>query len=265
MQTVNGQKVVSKAISGVPLPIIDPKAAYAGMPVGERSGGMVVASGGAVRYAITNLSTPLPASSLDSAKTRRLRLRASVERWVVDGIDVIQLREKALDTGEVFELAAEAVELLRRHLGPYRPRLLVNGRPDIAAAAGADGVHLTSRAGELTPAQARTVFRQAGLPQCLVSISCHTAEEVAMARDRHADLILFGPVFGKIVAGRTVAEGVGLEALAAACRLAHPVPVLALGGIAAATVPLCLTHGAAGVAAIRLFAGTADPHEKMEG
>ncbi len=215
---------------------------------------MVVAGTGTVRYAITNLSTPLPATSLDSADARRLQLRSSLQRWVVDGIDFIQLREKSLAASEVCQLAADAMSLLRDHPRADRPRLLVNGRTDIAAAAGADGVHLTSRAGELTPAQARQVFAVAGLPRCVVSVSCHTSAEVILARERGADLILFGPVFGKMVEGRTVTEGVGLEALAAACGLAQPVPVLALGGLTGETIPACLAHGAAGVAAIRLFA-----------
>ena len=136
---------------------------------------------------------------------------------------------------------------------PPRPRLLLNGRPDIAAAAHADGVHLTARPGELTPGQVRHIFRTAGAPRCTISVSCRTLEQVERARTNGADFILFSPVFEKVLEGRQVAKGTGLHLLRAACRLAHPVPVLALGGVTPQNTPDCLAAGAAGIAAIRLF------------
>ena len=63
------------------------------------------------------------------------------------------------------------------------PKLLINSRADVAVAAGADGVHLTSAPGSLTPAQVRQLYAAAGLPEPVVSVSCHTLAEVA-ARPR---------------------------------------------------------------------------------
>ena len=143
-----------------------------------------------------------------------------------------------------------------------RPRLLLNSRADIAAAAHADGVHLTSRVGELTSAQVRAVFRSAELPHCLVSKSCHTAQEVLTARQDDADIILFSPVFGKVVDGEEVRQATGLAGLREACATAAPLPVLALGSVTSSNIAACLDAGAAGVAGIRLFdraAQDADP------
>ncbi len=213
-----------------------------------------------LRYAITDLAGALPGSSPAAVAARRWRWRENLARWSAEGVGFVQLREKSLAVGEVFSLAHSAGELLGA-LPPLacRPRLLINGRPDLAAAAKASGVHLTATPGELTPAQAREVFRVAGLPRCLISVSCHAPAEVSAARAGEADLILFGPVFGKQIAGTPVAPAVGLDALDEACRLAGPVSVLALGGVSAATAAACVRAGAAGVAGIRIFGGTERP------
>ncbi len=218
---------------------------------------MVVDTGQGLRCAITNLA----AFPLDCGAERRLRLERQVRQWAVDGVDIVQLREKGMETGELLSLAEAAMGVLREvsdGLGvpksARRTRLLVNARADVAAAARADGVHLTSRPGELVPGQVRQVFAAAGLSGCLVSVSCHTGDEVVRAHKDGADFLLFGPVFEKQVGNERIAAGVGTVALREACRLAGATPVLALGGITAENAPACMKAGAAGIAGIRLFA-----------
>jgi thiamine-phosphate pyrophosphorylase len=164
-------------------------------------------------------------------------------------------------------LAALARKLLAAlATGDPAPELLVNSRADVAIAVAAAGVHLTAAPGELTPAQVRQLYAAAGLPEPIVSVSCHTLAEVARARDSAASLILFGPVFEKVTFEKAVsagepiatgsgplATGAGLHLLRAACAAAASIPVLALGGITQANTAACLAAGAAGIAAIRLF------------
>ena len=160
--------------------------------------------------------------------------------------DYVQLRAKDVDGGELLARAERLVA--------DGATLLVNGRADVAVAAGAAGVHLTARREELTVAQVRAVFAAAGRPTPVVSVSCHTLEEVVRAREAGADLILFGPVFEKRMDGEVVVVGVGLERLREACEVAGRVKVLALGGVTEENAAECLEAGAAGVAGIRLFA-----------
>lgn len=175
--------------------------------------------------------------------------RENVLRWARDGVDFVQLRDKSSTAGA---LAAGARELLRLLAGSTT-RLLINGRADVAVAAGAAGVHLTSSPGELTVAQVRQLFASAGRGAAVVSASCHRLDEVEQARRDGADFVLFGPVFEKRVEGRLVSDGTGLEMLRAAIRTAGTMPVLALGGVDSDNAALCLAAGAAGIAGIRLF------------
>jgi thiamine-phosphate pyrophosphorylase len=171
-------------------------------------------------------------------------------RWVREGVQFVQLREKQLAAGELVKLAT-ALRAALHEAG--KTKLLVNGRADVAVVAGADGVHLTSQTGELTVEQVREVFRAAGAGRPVISVSCHTLDEVRRSVGEEVDLILFGPVFEKRVEGEMVGEGLGLDALQEACAAAEGTPVLALGGVTWPRSELCIEAGAAGVAGIRLF------------
>jgi thiamine-phosphate pyrophosphorylase len=245
-----------------------------------------------LRYAITDRRR-FGGSEAERAES----LVAQAARLAARGdIDFLQLREKDLPPAALAALARNILETLRAHMpdraspgGPFiprasrdewggvarRPRLLINSRADVALAVRADGVHLTSAPGELTPAQVRALYASAGEPPPIVSLSCHTVVEVVAARGSHSDaglcfaldpatapdLILFGPVFEKRIADHSapkssdqlISSGSGLELLRQACAAASPVPVLALGGITEENTSACLAAGAAGIAAIRMF------------
>jgi thiamine-phosphate pyrophosphorylase len=174
-------------------------------------------------------------------------------RWALSGVDFIQLREKKINSGELVDLARSILKDIAS-VPNARTQLLINSRPDVAIAAGAAGVHLTSQWEELTPEQVRAVFAAAGCAVPVISVSCHTLDEVRRAHDAQVDFILFGPVFEKRVARQLIQDGSGLEALAAACRAAAGTQVLALGGVTLVNTAECLAAGAAGIAGIRLFA-----------
>ena len=208
-----------------------------------------------LRYAITD-RVRLAASE----PSRREALLNQARACIAAGIDFLQLREKDLPPHDLAERARAILAVFAEHHGP-RPKLLINSRADVAIAVRADGVHLTSSADELTPEQVRTLFASARLPEPIVSLSCHTLAEVIRARSLAPSLILFGPVFEKVVSDPAtqhttealISRGTGLNLLHTACAAAAPIPVLALGGITEANIPDCLEAGAAGIAAIRLF------------
>jgi thiamine-phosphate pyrophosphorylase len=207
-----------------------------------------------LRYAITDRAR----FSGDEA-AREAALLGQAERLAKAGTDYIQLREKDLAPAALAALTRKLLQVLRA-VSPA-PKLLINSRADVAAAAAADGVHLTSAEGSLTPADVRMLYASAGLREPVVSVSCHTLNEVTHAQKSAPNLILFGPVFEKIVldtkaphaAETFISRGSGLNLLHLACAAATNVPVLALGGITPENTDACLAAGAAGIAAIRLF------------
>jgi thiamine-phosphate pyrophosphorylase len=189
-----------------------------------------------LRYAITNCGY----------------LIADAGRWAEDGVDFVQLRDKTLDAAHLMYFAKSILEGIA-DVPHAKTKLLINGRADVAIAVGAAGVHLTAHPDELMPAQVRQVFAIAARPAPLISVSCHTLDEVLRAREACVDLILFGPVFEKRVEGEQVSAGAGLQALYDACVAAGDVSVLALGGVTPERIDDCLRAGAKGVAGIRLF------------
>jgi thiamine-phosphate pyrophosphorylase len=164
-------------------------------------------------------------------------------RAAVDaGIDLIQLREKQLTTRVLYELTERAAEIIRG----TKTALLVNDRVDVARAAGANGVHLTSNS-----LDARLVRRTLG-NDFIIGVSTHSQLELQQACDADADFAVFGPVFetrSKINYGPPV----GLASLTAAAEAVAPFPVLALGGVSITNAIECLRAGADGVAGISLF------------
>jgi thiamine-phosphate pyrophosphorylase len=177
-------------------------------------------------------------------------------RWAAEGVEYVQLRDKTLDAAHLKSVADAILDDIRR-VANAKTKLLINGRADVAIAAGADGVHLTAHQDELRPEQVRRIFALAGAAPPIVSVSCHSVDEAVRGRDGGADLVLFAPVFEKVVEGTSVVEGAGLELLREVCAAVVPLPVLALGGVTSANAGLCVAAGAAGVAGIRMFAGPA--------
>ncbi len=187
----------------------------------------------------------MPLTSSLLAISDRASLAVPLAGWLralgSAGIGAVQIREKDLDDRDLYDLAR-----LARTALPPPVRLLVNGRLDVAIAAGADGVHLPADGVPVGALRAR--FGE----DVLIGRSTHTLAEVERARDEGADYVTFGPVFATPGKGAPV----GLAALARAA--AAGVPVLALGGVTLERFGELSEAGAAGVAAIRLFQSIQD-------
>jgi thiamine-phosphate pyrophosphorylase len=190
----------------------------------------------------------------DSESEQRERLFECIAAVADAGIHYIQLREKDLSPRALLELAQAAVKTLS---GRRRPntRLLINSRIDVAMAAGADGVHLPSGAGELPASEVRALWMKVRGTAPVIGVSCHTRAEVEYAEAHGADFCLFGPVFEKNglrnPAGTARLRESCLRTTSASSRM----PILALGGVTLENAPACIEAGAAGVAGIRLFQG----------
>jgi thiamine-phosphate pyrophosphorylase len=160
-------------------------------------------------------------------------------RLAAAGVRAVQIREKDLDDRAVYELARQARAFLST--------VLVNGRLDLALAAGADGAHLPADGVPVTALRRR-------FPGALLGVSTHGVEEVERAMRDGADYVTFGPVWPTPSKER-YGPPLGIGELARAARVG--IPVYALGGVMLSRFGEAAAAGAAGVAGIRLFQGSA--------
>lgn len=188
-------------------------------------------------YLITN--GELNVQNFSRRKSQTLEL---IEVAVQNNISLIQIREKELSARLVFELAREASEITR----DSGTKLLLNDRADIALAANADGVHLTSRS-----LSCHTIRRNFPI-DFLIGVSTHTIKEAEEAKKQEANFVTFSPIFPT----PNKSEPQGVDNLRKVCDKLKPFPVIALGGIDAGNYPEVLKAGASGFAAIRFLNDT---------
>lgn len=187
----------------------------------------------------------------DRASIGEERFLAILERLEGSGSSVsVELREKGSEDREVLRLARTA----RARLGAG-VRLSVNGRFDLALAAGADGVHL--------PADGLPIGRvRAHTPRGFsIGVSTHGAGEAADAIAAGADVVVIGPIFAT-PSKRSYGSPLGTAALAALPpHDSHWSEVLAIGGIGEAELDALepFRDRISGIAAIRLFQDSTDP------
>ncbi len=163
------------------------------------------------------------------------------------GARLLQLRLKSAPA-RVLLAEARAMRALTRQ---YGARLIVNDRPDVAAAAAADGVHLGQD--DLPLAAARAILP----PGTIVGISTHDLEQARLAAQAGADYIAIGPVFSTTTKPDALTPR-GL-ALVGAVRAAVPCPVVAIGGISLERAATVRAAGADAVAMIGALVRAPDP------
>jgi thiamine-phosphate pyrophosphorylase len=172
----------------------------------------------------------------DRALVERIRAAARA------GVDLVQLREPEFEGRALMHLVEQSVLAVRG----TRTRVLVNERVDVALAAGAHGVHLR---GDSVSARRIRAITPAGF---LIGRSVHSLTEAGRAvNEGDLDYLIFGTVFA--TPSKPHETGTGPEALAAVCA-ATAVPVLAIGGMSLERLGAVGKAGAAGFAAINLFA-----------
>jgi thiamine-phosphate pyrophosphorylase len=221
----------------------------------------------------------MPRSS-DLARERRERLRAARLYLICDstpggrdleellplaiagGVDIVQLRDKLLAESELTAVARTASELCQR-LGAL---FIVNDHPEIALAAGADGVHVGQE--DMSIEQTRELVGET----LLVGLSTHAPGEIdaagqaAATRDTGAratgdvlariDYIGVGPLYPTPTKPGRRATGLDLVRYAAAHA---QLPFFAIGGIHAGNAAEVLAAGASRLAVVRAIAQAPDP------
>jgi thiamine-phosphate pyrophosphorylase len=150
---------------------------------------------------------------------------------------ILQLRAPHLTGAQV---EAEATNLI----GASPVPVVLSSRVDLALACDAAGVHLPER--DIPTSEARKLVGKR-----LVGRSAHSLGAAAAAESEGADYVIYGPVWPS--ASHQGVAPVGIDALAEVARSVR-IPVLAIGGVTPERIAECHEAGAAGYAAIGMFA-----------
>lgn len=158
-----------------------------------------------------------------------------LDQRLAQGLRLIQVREKGMQTVALERFAAAVIALAR----PHGARVLINSDIELALRLGADGVHLAS-------AQLARLERKPALGWC--AASCHTAAELARAAQLGVDFAVLGPV--QATPSHPDAPPLGWEGFSALVR-GTSLPVFALGGMKPDDLETAWRCGAQGIAMVR--------------
>jgi thiamine-phosphate pyrophosphorylase len=162
------------------------------------------------------------------------------------GVDVVQLRDKQLPDRALLDRAA----LAREAAHAAGALFVLNDRPDLAVACGADGVHVGQD--DVPAAVARRIVG----PDALVGLSTHAPEELAASAGEPVDYISVGPV--EPTPTKPGRPGTGLEYVRLAAERS-PHPFFVTGGVSPATLPRIAAAGATRFVVVRALTEAHDP------
>jgi thiamine-phosphate pyrophosphorylase len=175
-------------------------------------------------------------------------LRGFLDAALRGGVDVVQLREK--DPADD-EAVLRAARTFREACDAHGALFVLNDRPDLVAAARADGVHVGQD--DMPIAQARALVGE----DALIGRSTHTPAQVDDAAVADVDYCAVGPIH--MTPTKPGRPAVGLELVRHAASAPRPLPWFAIGGIDAGNAGAVVAAGARRIAVVRALTDAGDP------
>ena len=182
----------------------------------------------------------------------RLDLEQFIDKCIQGGVDVVQLREKHLPDVRLVARALRVQQVCAHHQVPF----ILNDRPDLAAAIGADGVHVGQD--DLGPDETRRVVG----PDAIVGLSTHGTDDLQRAvggpdaGPAPVDYLSAGPVTPTPTKPGRAGTGLGYVREATG-RASWPVWIT--GGVDPTTAPAMAASGARHFVVVRWLTEADDP------
>jgi thiamine-phosphate pyrophosphorylase len=164
------------------------------------------------------------------------------------GVDVVQLREKDLDDVTRRADAELMIPLCREFGVPF----IMNDSPELAATAGADGVHVGQE--DVSVSRCRELLG----PDAIVGLSTHSPEEFDHALSQSATYFSAGPIIATPTKPGRV--GTGLD-YAVASQARSDRPVFVTGGVNAGNIAELVRSGLRHFVVVRALTESSDPEE----
>jgi len=166
-----------------------------------------------------------------------------IKQAIADGASIVQLRDKTEDLPGMTAKAKQIIEYKKQK--PFV--FIINDYPELAAAVGADGVHI----GQDYPTdKARKIIGKSRI----LGKSTHSIEQGQQAVSDGVDYISVGPVFATPT--KPARKAVGLEYVREASEKIN-IPFVAIGGIDLSNIDAVIGAGAKTIGIVRAAKDTA--------
>jgi len=163
-------------------------------------------------------------------------LLSKSEQCFRNGVSMLHFRAHHLSDTEYISHA----KVLKSLCADYEVAMIINRNQKVFEEIDADGLHLTRYE------SLKYVDRPVGREKYL-SVSCHSKQEIKVARHLKADYCFISPV--KVAISHDAGEAIGFEAFKCFCHQS-PFPLYALGGMTTNDIKQVRSLGGAGVAGI---------------
>lgn len=145
-------------------------------------------------------------------------LEDDVEKAILGGVTMVQLREKNIDNDSFIELAKKVKQVCNKYKVPF----IINDNLEVALAVDSDGIHIGQ---DDLPA---SLVRQKIGPDKILGVSAHNLDEAIAAKKAGATYLGAGAMFSTTTKDNTT--NLSIEQLQAITENVD-IPVVAIGGI----------------------------------
>jgi thiamine-phosphate pyrophosphorylase len=201
---------------------------------------------------------PLPAGDLVAGRRLYLctpdrpDLARFLESCIKGGVDLVQLRDKSLEARPLIDRA----ELARKVCSQMGVPFVLNDRPDLALACGADGVHVGQD--DVPPAVARSILG----PNAVIGFSTHgPGEWDAAVAGEPVEYLSAGPVNPTPTKPGRPGTGLGYLEYVSSTPAGRTIPWFVTGGVTPETIPAMAAAGARRFVVVRYLTEAADPEK----
>ena len=145
-------------------------------------------------------------------------LEDDVEKAILGGVTMVQLREKNIDNDSFIELAKKVKQVCNKYKVPF----IINDNLEVALAVDSDGIHIGQD--DLSA----SLVRQKIGPDKILGVSAHNLDEAIAAKKAGATYLGAGAMFSTTTKDNTT--NLSIEQLQAITKNVD-IPVVAIGGI----------------------------------
>lgn len=181
---------------------------------------------------------------IDRGVLTRDRAIKTARAAVKAGADMIQLRCKESDTVEAVRTA-----IAIRRITLRKSVFIVNDRPEVAAASGADGLHIGK--GDVDINLARRLLGR----EKIIGVSASGVKAAGIAKRSGASYLGVGPIFKTPI--KRCKRPIGVRRVAGIAKL--DIPFFVIGGINEGNIKRLASNGIKRVAVIRAVSSASDP------